>query len=1101
MLKVAGRLVQTAVILGTVALAGAVTFAVVAQERPVPLGPWIGRLAGDRIQDRLAEDGLSAVIGTFELTLRPGLVPVVEARRLALYRRGENVPLVALDAADLVIDRGALLRGRILPAALRLEGMQAQLIASGGGVSLGAGRAVFIDAVQHPGEGLAQLRAILDKPRFSQLRELGVSGISLRVEDRVNGWAWLNGDGDLLISRRGDEMSLDLRLAGPGEGTGPGTLALGMQADLAQGTGHLRLAARGLNPAQLLPGEGGILAPRDPPLADLPVSVVLETELGAGGRIAPLRGRLALGEGDLRLGGDRVARVTGGGAEITLDPARTLLRLDDLQLQSDLAAFRGRARIWPGMTPAGAVSTLTAQLSLEEVALDLPGVLAAPVAGARLETALRYDFAARRAELAPGWLVAGEASLRFRGDLRAPDPLRCAAPDTPSRSFLPDCWRLSLDAAARRLDTAAVKALWPPALEPPTRAWALDNIHGGSLRDLRLAMRLGPSGKPDTALTFTFADGAVTADPGLPQISGADGFFSLQDRQMAVALDHARMTAPDGGAVAIRGGTVGKADTSVKETPLAVAGHVEAAASSALSLLSLPLLGGAELPVAPEEVAGRVALDLGLEVPMGPGREERQIGYSATGRITDAASDALLPGRQVATPELELVLADRRIAIAGPATLDGFPAQIEWGRSLGGGEPGSRLDFSASVSPELLDHLGLPLAAGSVTGTGRATGHVALMPGRPARIDLEADLTGMGIRVAELGWSKSAGRAASLALAGSLGAAPAFDRLALSAPGLEAQGRLSLAQGGGIAALDLSRARLGGWLDAGVSLRPGAGGTRAVTVSGGTVDLGGLPKGGGGSGGGTGATEVTLRDMRIRVSDRLALSGAEGRVDLAGGVAGRVSGRVNGGTPLRVDLTRASPGPRIRIRGENAGQAARDAGIFAKATGGALDLRLDPTGAPGTYRGDLAIDGLTISDAPFAASLLSAISVVGIAEQAGEGGLHFGDVEADFLLTPERVVVSQSSATGPSLGLSLDGTLDLERKTMDMQGVISPFYFVNRLGAGMTRPGEGLVGITFKLAGPLDAPRLKANPLSVLTPGFFREIFRREPPQIVETGQ
>ncbi|WP_161555795.1 AsmA-like C-terminal region-containing protein [Mangrovicoccus ximenensis] len=167
-----------------------------------------------------------------------------------------------------------------------------------------------------------------------------------------------------------------------------------------------------------------------------------------------------------------------------------------------------------------------------------------------------------------------------------------------------------------------------------------------------------------------------------------------------------------------------------------------------------------------------------------------------------------------------------------------------------------------------------------------------------------------------------------------------------------------------------------------------------------------------------------------------------------------------------------------------------------KAGGGALDLRLDPAGAAGSYRGDLAIDGLTVTDAPAAASILSAISLVGIAEQAGEGGLHFGRVEAEFLLTPERLVVSQSSATGPSLGLSLDGALDLKRKTMDMQGVISPFYFVNRVGAGMTRRGEGLVGITFTMKGPFAQPRVRANPLSMLAPGVFRELFRRPPPQI-----
>ncbi len=66
---------------------------------------------------------------------------------------------------------------------------------------------------------------------------------------------------------------------------------------------------------------------------------------------------------------------------------------------------------------------------------------------------------------------------------------------------------------------------------------------------------------------------------------------------------------------------------------------------------------------------------------------------------------------------------------------------------------------------------------------------------------------------------------------------------------------------------------------------------------------------------------------------------------------------------------------------------------------------------------------------------------------------------------------------------------------MDMQGVISPFYAVNAIGRIFSRKGEGgLVGFTFRLRGGPDDPRVDVNPLSLFTPGMFREIFRRSPP-------
>ena len=42
------------------------------------------------------------------------------------------------------------------------------------------------------------------------------------------------------------------------------------------------------------------------------------------------------------------------------------------------------------------------------------------------------------------------------------------------------------------------------------------------------------------------------------------------------------------------------------------------------------------------------------------------------------------------------------------------------------------------------------------------------------------------------------------------------------------------------------------------------------------------------------------------------------------------------------------------------------------------------------------------------------------------------------------------------------------------------------LGNGNDR---GLIGITFKLSGPFDKPNLTINPLSIIAPGVFRNIF------------
>ena len=112
------------------------------------------------------------------------------------------------------------------------------------------------------------------------------------------------------------------------------------------------------------------------------------------------------------------------------------------------------------------------------------------------------------------------------------------------------------------------------------------------------------------------------------------------------------------------------------------------------------------------------------------------------------------------------------------------------------------------------------------------------------------------------------------------------------------------------------------------------------------------------------------------------------------------------------------------------------------------------------------------------------------------GGIYFSNVDAKFRLTPEQFILTESSAVGPSMGLSLDGIIGLKNNMMDLQGVLSPVYMLNGIGGIFTRAGEGLFGFNFTLTGSTSAPQVGVNPLSVLTPGMFREIFRRPPPKV-----
>jgi hypothetical protein len=68
-----------------------------------------------------------------------------------------------------------------------------------------------------------------------------------------------------------------------------------------------------------------------------------------------------------------------------------------------------------------------------------------------------------------------------------------------------------------------------------------------------------------------------------------------------------------------------------------------------------------------------------------------------------------------------------------------------------------------------------------------------------------------------------------------------------------------------------------------------------------------------------------------------------------------------------------------------------------------------------------------------------------------------------------------------------------------MRGVVSPIYLLNGIGSVLTRKGEGLFGFAYRLKGTAADPDVSVNPLSILTPGMFRDLFRAPAPKLPAT--
>jgi hypothetical protein len=138
-----------------------------------------------------------------------------------------------------------------------------------------------------------------------------------------------------------------------------------------------------------------------------------------------------------------------------------------------------------------------------------------------------------------------------------------------------------------------------------------------------------------------------------------------------------------------------------------------------------------------------------------------------------------------------------------------------------------------------------------------------------------------------------------------------------------------------------------------------------------------------------------------------------------------------------------------------------------------------------------------LSEAPAMVSLLTIASLTGINDSMKGEGIRFSRLVGAFTLTDGIMETDLLQAFGSAVGLTARGRIDFDQSQVDLEGTLVPAYSFNRmlnsiplLGPILTgRKGEGMFAVTYRMTGKLDDPKVDANPLSALAPGFLRALF------------
>ncbi|MBS9718629.1 DUF3971 domain-containing protein [Pseudohalocynthiibacter aestuariivivens] len=1059
-------------------VAGLVAFALLGRSIEVP--NWVKTRIETSINQSLA--GGRVGLGAVNLQVSDNWVPVIRLDDLLLEDR-TGLPIASFSDIEVTLAMSKLVEGVVQPTALMVRGAEFSMRREPNGR--------FDLSLDDPEQTLGTNGSLSDvlksidrlfaTPQLAAIENVQISDVTFQYEDARAARYWVATDGVLELTQ--DPEKLDIRLGFElfyGQDT-PAEASLSFRS--------FKGSPRATISANLKDVPADDFATQAPALAwlaviDAPVSGAVRAEISEDGELGSMNGTLEIGKGVLQpTEQTRPIGFNTGKAYFTYDPDLQKITFSELSVSTDAAELKAEGKAYLRDLIDGWPSTLLAQFSFSQISANPVGIFVAPVSfdGGALDIRLRLDpFSLTIGQLV---LIDGDTHLQVRGGVAVDEA----------------GWAVALDLNLNEIQQKRLMELWPVVLISKTRDWLEENVYSGHLSNVTGALRLSQGQDVRMSFGFRFHDATVRYMRKLPPVEQGNGYATISDKTLSLVVENGIVTAPNGGLLDATGTVFSIPDVFVREPPAVVALRAKGTIPSVLSLLDEPpfeFLSKADQPTDLAEGVADVQADIRL--PLADTVLLEDVDFEVSGQLQDVTSDKLVQDRVLSAPELALRASPDGIEISGMGKFGSLPFNATWTQGFGEANKGrSQVEGTVELSQVFVNEFNLGLPDGSISGVGRAAINIELLKDAPSLFTLTSDLNQLGMRLNDLGWAKPRDVTGELLVSGSLGNPVRIELLKINAAGLDATGSVTLKEGGALDAARFSSVQVGQWLNAPVVLRGrGIGLTPAVSVEGGMIDIRQTTFG---RGGGTGqGGPISLALDRLVVSEGITLTGLRGNFQTSPAFNGTFQAKVNGQVDILGTLAPQEGGTAIRIRSSDAGAVMRAAGVLDKAHGGDMDLILIPLGETGSYNGRLTATTVRVRDAPALADLLGAISVIGLLEQLNGQGIVFSDVEANFRLTPTRVIITRGSAVGASLGVSMDGVYSLGTKLLDMQGVISPVYIVNGIGAIFTRRGEGIFGFNYRLTGSSDDPSVSVNPLSIFTPGMFREIFRRPPPKVDE---
>ena len=822
---------------------------------------------------------------------------------------------------------------------------------------------------------------------------------------------------------------------------------------------------------------------------DFPGSLSISAVILNNGKFQGIQGVLEAGKGSILLSseGDNFL-LNSAKFYFDYDIESEIFNIKQATLDTEFGMSVGSGQVLIGDKNSSNGTVLIGQFEFTDTTLFIPKYSKQPVKLESIQTDIEFDLNKRFVKI--GQLVASHNDM----DVLSSGSVRF------TRQGIEGDFNFQMS----DISTKKFAEIWPFAKGVKTKAWALKNIRNGYLKNFTGMMSFSPNQNNNFHATFVFDDTDIHLPDNFSPLINASGngdlgvdYFHINFEEGYLFSEPTIFMDLSGSAIRV---LMGKGENPLMNIRL----DSVASLPSALTILKdLPKNYRISRNSFPANLKGILFGKTDILFELGKKLSETEIIFSTIGEIKSLSVDNFYGNIDLISDRLTFFANNKEASISGDLDFDGNLISGNWNKSFEkDADSNGYAKGSLKLGRSLLSSLGMDVSQIIASNEALANFSIQFVEGSAPIFDFRSDLKGLGLKLKSMNWTKKPNDTGDLFIGGTLGPIPTITSLLFSSDDLAINGKVYFKDYGELDKLLFKSLKFKDWVNASLEVKKNQKGDFVFDILNGELDLRFFDFHSG--------NKINLNQIpnliqldSVALSDSIRLTDLKAQFLTTDKSSGNFKSRINNGPVIEGSIEIGENGLSININSNDAGAVFKSLGMFDNARSGDLNVILVPEVGKRIYNGELTIRNTRVVNAPALAELLSAVSVIGLLEQMDGQGLAFSESKANFSISSDKIIIHDSSAIGASMGLTMQGELNPLTEEIDAVGVVTPFYAVNGifeqtgLFAGLlgNKEGEGVFGFNYQINGVGDDLRIEVNPLSILTPGVFRELFNSPMPE------